>query len=132
MMKTYTVTLWRYPSEDREPNKVDESVFYFKERAEGEQQALDQAKVKFKHSVYESDVEEEDNTESGPHGIYIFGDLHDTFSNELLADSAAHTIRATHPEWEIKVKKMKQGGMYNKGGLLNKLNKRYSLKDLFK
>ena len=56
--KDYRVTLWRYPDEEREPNAVDVSVFYFNEPAEDEKTALYQAKQKFIHSVYESAVEE--------------------------------------------------------------------------
>lgn len=52
----YRVTLWRYPSSDREVNAVNVSVFYFDETANSGQQALKQAKSKFNHSVYDSHV----------------------------------------------------------------------------
>lgn len=45
------------PDESREPNAVGVSVFYFTEIAEDEASALAQAKEKFNHSVYESDVQ---------------------------------------------------------------------------
>jgi len=65
-MKNYTVTLWRYPSEEREPNAVGVSVFYFNETAEDEAKALEQAKEKFQHSVWESDVQEEEPKLANP------------------------------------------------------------------
>ena len=60
-LKKYKVTLWRYPSDDREENKVGESVFYFDVDAANEEDALEQAKEQFEHSVYESDVQEEED-----------------------------------------------------------------------
>lgn len=57
-LKNYDVTLWRYPSEEREPNKVNESVFYLKEMAKDEQQAIRQASQRFVHAVWESHASE--------------------------------------------------------------------------
>lgn len=65
-MKKFTVTLWRYPSEEREPNAVGVSVFYFNETAETKEQALAQAKEKFQHSVWESHITEEGEEQPKP------------------------------------------------------------------
>ena len=40
------------------------------------------------------------------HGIFVFGQLHDTFSDVLTADASAHALRQIHPEWKIEVKKI--------------------------
>ncbi len=54
---------------------------------------------------------------SKKYGIYVFGGLHDTFSDELLAGASAHSLRSIHPEWKIEVrpvKKMEDGGSVEK------------------
>ncbi len=57
-MKTFEVTIWRYPEETREENAVGISVFYFTERAETENEAIEKAKEKFNNAVYDSLVTE--------------------------------------------------------------------------
>ena len=39
------------------------------------------------------------------YGIYIFGDLWETYSNELTADAAKQSLQSIHPTWKIEVKK---------------------------
>ena len=53
-MKTYTITLWRYPALNRDQNAVGVSVFYYTEIASSKGNAIKQAKKKFEHSVWTS------------------------------------------------------------------------------
>lgn len=52
------------------------------------------------------------------YGVYVYGQLHDDFSDELLADAYAHNYRSIHPTWDIKVKPVSRmgKGMHKEGG----------------
>lgn len=50
-----------------------------------------------------------DNTEQR-YGIFVYGKLHDSASNELIADASANTLRQIHPEWKIEVHPIDQNG----------------------
>jgi predicted DNA-binding WGR domain protein len=43
------------------------------------------------------------------YGIYIFGDLWESYSDELTADAAKHSLQSIHPTWKIEVKKTTDG-----------------------
>lgn len=43
-------------------------------------------------------------------GIFVYGKLHDTYSDELTADSSAHSLRAIHPMWKVEVHPVDESG----------------------
>lgn len=43
-------------------------------------------------------------------GVFVYGKLHDTYSDELIANSSAHSLRAIHPEWKVEVHPIDENG----------------------
>lgn len=43
-------------------------------------------------------------------GIFVFGKLHDTLSDQLTADASANSLKSIHPEWKIEVHPIDDSG----------------------
>lgn len=52
----------------------------------------------------------DNNNSEQKFGIFVFGKLHDTLSNELTADASANNLRSIHPEWKIEVHPIDENG----------------------
>lgn len=52
------------------------------------------------------------------YGVYVYGKLQDSYSDELIAGAAKHSLQAIHPTWKIEVKPLKKSE-YKQGGIIN-------------
>ena len=43
-------------------------------------------------------------------GIFVYGKLHDTLSDELIANASAESLKKIHPEWKIEVHPIDENG----------------------